>query len=353
LADERFDFFGKTLSGVSANRPRDQRAIALVNGALGDEVGQIYAQRYFSPEAKAKVQALVANLIAAFRIRIDSLTWMAPATKAEAQHKLTTLAVSVGYPDTWRSYAGYDPRPDDLFGNVRNASLFDYHYQLARLGTSVNRHEWCMEPQTVNAVNMPLHNALNFPAAILQPPFFDPQAPDAANYGAIGAIIGHEISHTFDSEGSAFDAEGRVRNWWTPSDFAHFEASTAKLAAQYDQYAPFPDLHVNGKQTVDENTADVAGLNAAYDGFHASLHGQKAPEQGGFTGDQQFFIAFAQNYESKTRDAALRQQVLTDPHSPAQYRASTVRNLDGWYAAFDIKPAETLYLAPADRVRIW
>jgi len=353
LADERFNFFGKTLSGVSANRPRDQRAIALVNGALGDEVGQIYAQRYFSPEAKAKVQALVANLIAAFRIRIDSLPWMAPATKAEAQQKLTTLAVSVGYPDTWRSYAGYDPRPDDLFGNVRNASLFDYHYQLARLGTPVNRHEWCMEPQTVNAVNMPLHNALNFPAAILQPPFFDPQAPDAANYGAIGAIIGHEISHTFDSEGSAFDAEGRVRNWWTPSDFAHFEASTAKLAAQYDQYAPFPDLHVNGKQTVDENTADVAGLNAAYDGFHASLHGQKAPEQGGFTGDQQFFIAFAQNYESKTRDAALRQQVLTDPHSPAQYRASTVRNLDGWYAAFDVKPGETLYLAPADRVRIW
>jgi endothelin-converting enzyme/putative endopeptidase len=353
FADERFNFFGKTLSGVSAQRPREQRAIALVNAQLGDEVGQVYAQRYFSPEAKAKVQALVANLIAAFRLRIDNLTWMDPSTKAEAQQKLTTLIVSVGYPDTWRSYTGYDPKPDDLFGNVSRGSDFDYHYELARLGAPVNRHEWCMEPQTVNAVNMPLHNALNFPAAILQPPFFDPQAPDAANYGAIGAIIGHEISHTFDSEGSAFDAEGRVRNWWTPSDFAHFEASTARLAAQYNQYKPFPDLALNGRQTIDENTADVAGLNAAYDGFHASLHGQAAPVVDGFSGDQQFFIAFAQNYESKSREAALRQQVMTDPHSPSQFRADTVRNLDAWYPAFNVKPGETLYLAPDQRVKIW
>jgi putative endopeptidase len=278
---------------------------------------------------------------------------MAASTRAEAQKKLTTLAVSVGYPDSWRSYTGYDPRPADLYANVREAGLFELHYQLARIGTPVNRHEWCMEPQTVNAVNMSLHNALNFPAAILQPPFFDPQAPDAANYGAIGAIIGHEISHTFDSEGSAFDSEGRVRNWWTPADFAHFEASTARLEAQYDSYFPFPDLHLNGKQTVDENTADVAGLNAAYDGFHASLHGKTAPMQDGFTGDQQFFIAFAQNYAGKAREAALRQQVLTDAHSPGHYRAETVRNLDAWYPAFNVKPGETLYLAPADRVRIW
>ncbi len=353
FADERFNFFGKTLSGVTQQRPRDQRAIALVNSVLGDEVGKIYAREYFSPESKAKVQALVAELIAAFRIRIDHLDWMAASTKAEAQKKLTTLAVSVGYPDTWRSYEGYNPKPNALFENVREAGLFDLHYQLARIGSPVNRHEWCMEPQTVNAVNMPLHNALNFPAAILQPPFFDPQAPDAANYGAIGAIIGHEISHTFDSEGSAFDSEGRVRNWWTPADFAHFEASTAKLEAQYDTYYPFPDLHVNGKQTVDENTADVAGLNAAYDGFHAALHGKAAPVQDGFTGDQQFFIAFAQNYEGKAREAALRQQVLTDPHSPGQYRADTVRNLDAWYPAFNVKPGEALYLAPADRVKIW
>ncbi len=353
FADERFNFFGKTLSGVTQQRPRDQRGIALVNGILGDEVGKIYARKYFSAESKAKVQALVAELIAAFRIRIDNLDWMAASTKAEAQKKLTTLAVSVGYPDTWRSYEGYDPKPNALFENVREAGLFELHYQLARIGSPVNRHEWCMEPQTVNAVNLPLHNALNFPAAILQPPFFDPQAPDAANYGAIGAIIGHEISHTFDSEGSAFDSEGRVRNWWTPADFAHFEASTAKLEAQYDGYYPFPDLHVNGKQTVDENTADVAGLNAAYDGFHASLHGKTAPLQDGFSGDQQFFIAFAQNYEGKAREAALRQRVLTDPHSPGPYRADTVRNLDAWYPAFHVKPGETLYLAPADRVKIW
>ena len=353
FADERFIFFGKTLSGVTEQSPRDQRAVALVNNVLGDEVGRIYAQKYFSPEAKAKVQALVSELIAAFRLRIDNLDWMATSTKAEAQKKLTTLAVSVGYPDTWRSHEGYNPKADTLFENVRAAGLFDLQYQLGRLGTQVNRHEWCMEPQTVNAVNMPLHNALNFPAAILQPPFFDPQAPDAANYGAIGAIIGHEISHTFDSEGSAFDSEGRVRDWWTPADFAHFEASTAKLEAQYDTYYPFPDLHVNGKQTVDENTADVAGLNAAYDGFHASLHGQSAPIWNGFTGDQQFFIAFGQNWEGKAREAALRQQVLTDPHSPGQYRADTVRNLDAWYAAFNVKPGETLYLALPDRVKIW
>ena len=353
FSDERFAFFGKVLSGAPQQRPRAQRGVALVNAQLGDEVGQIYAQRYFSPEAKAKVQALVANIIASFRVRIDGLTWMAPATKAEAQEKLNTLAVSVGYPDSWRSYAGLDPKSDDLFGNLWRGSQFQYHYELSRLGTPVNRHEWTMEPQTVNAVNLPLHNALNFPAAILQPPFFDPQAPDAVNYGAIGAVIGHEISHTFDSEGAAFDSKGRVRNWWTPADLAHFEASTAQLAAQYDTYKPFADLHLNGKQTLGENIADVAGLSAAYDGFHASLHGKPAPVIDGLTGDQQFFIAFAQNYESKAREAALRGQVMTDPHSPGEYRASTVRNLDAWYAAFNVQPGQMLYLTPAERVRVW
>ena len=226
-------------------------------------------------------------------------------------------------------------------------------YEESRIGKPVDRREWCMEPQTVNAVNLPLNNGLNFPAAILQPPFFDPQAPAAANYGAIGTIIGHEISHTFDSEGAAFDAKGRVRNWWTPEDLAHFNSVTAALAAQYDTYKPFPDLAVNGKQTLGENIADVAGVTAAFDGFHASLKGKEAPLVGGFTGDQQFFIAFAQNYEGKTREGALRQQVLTDPHSPGEYRASTVRNIDGWYPAFDVKPGEKLYLAPGDRVKLW
>ncbi len=353
LADEEFAFFGKTLTGVPQQRPRWQRGVRLVDDLLGDAVGKIYAQRYFSPQAKAEAQAMVANLIAAYRVRIEALSWMAPATKAEAEAKLTTLYVGVGYPDTWHSYAGYDVRPDDIFGNVRRFALFYYHQQIDRLGKPVDRKEWCMTPQTVNAVNLPLQNALNFPAAILQPPFFDAKAPAAANYGAIGSIIGHEISHTFDTEGSTFDSRGRLRDWWTPADLAHFEAATARLAAQYDTYKPFPDLHVNGRQTLGEDIADVAGISAAYDGYHASLAGRAAPVQDGFSGDQQFFIAFGQNWGMKIRPAALRRQVMTDPHAPAQYRADTVRNIDAWYKAFGVKPGQTLYLAPPDRVRIW
>jgi putative endopeptidase len=353
LADERFAFFGATLSGATQQRPRDFRADALVSATLGDAVGQIYAKRFFPPEAKAQVEAMVANLLVAFRVRLENITWMAPATKKEAITKLGTLKVSVGYPDHWRSYSGYQVSPDNLFANLWGVSLFDYHYSLSRIGQPTDRSEWCMEPQTVNAVNLPLDNGLNFPAAILQPPFFDPKAPAAHNYGAIGTIIGHEISHTFDSEGAAFDSQGRVRNWWTPEDLAHFETVTAALAAQYDTYAPFPDLHVKGRQTLSENIADVAGLAAAYDAFHASLKGGTAPKVENFTGDQQFFIAFGQNWGSVTRDAALRQQVLTDPHAPGEYRALTVRNEDGWYTAFDIQPTDKLYLAPNNRVRIW
>ncbi len=353
LADERFAFFGKTMTGAPQMRPRWQRGVAVVNLFLGDEVGKIYAQRYFPPEAKARAQAMVANLIAAFRKRIDALDWMDPATKAEAQAKLTTLYVGVGYPETWKDYSAYEVKADDIFGNVWRGRIFDYQNDLARLGKPVDRHEWSMTPQTVNAVNLPLQNALNFPAAILQPPFFDAQAPDAVNYGAIGSVIGHEISHTFDTEGSAFDSKGRVRNWWTDADLKHFEAATAKLAAQYDTYKPFPDVSVNGKQTLAENIADVAGISAAYDGYHAALNGKTAPSQDSFNGDQQFFIAFAQNWGSKAREAAQRQQVATDPHAPAQYRADTVRNIDAWYGAFDVTPGEKLYLAPPDRVRIW
>jgi putative endopeptidase len=353
LAEERFAFFGKVLQGAPEQRPRWQRGVVIVNRYLGDDVGKIYAQRYFSPEAKAQAQAMVANIIAAFRKRIEALSWMAASTKAEAQAKLNTLYVGVGYPETWIDYAAYDVRPDDIFGNVWRGNLFKYHDDVARLGSPVDRKEWSMTPQTVNAVNLPLQNALNFPAAILQPPFFDPLAPAAANYGAIGSVIGHEISHTFDSEGAGFDSKGRVRNWWTPADLQHFEAATAKLAAQYDTYKPFPDLSLNGKQTLAENIADVAGISASYDGYRASLAGKEAPMQDGFSGDQQFFIAFGQDYRAKSREAALRQQVAVDSHSPAEFRADTVRNVDAWYAAFDVKPGETLYLAPADRVRIW
>jgi putative endopeptidase len=353
LADERFAFFGTVLSGATQQRPRDFRGDVLVSGSLGDAVGQIYAKRFFPPEAKAQAQALVANLLAVYRVRLESITWMAPATKKEAIAKLGTLQVGVGYPDHWRSYTDYHVTADNLFENLWNVSVFDYHYSLGRIGKPVDRKEWCMTPQTVNAVNLPLDNGLNFPAAILQPPFFDPNGPAAHNYGAIGSIIGHEISHTFDSEGATFDSTGRVRNWWTPEDLAHFEAVTAALAAQYDTYKPFPDLSVNGKQTLGEDIADVAGLAAAYDAFHASLKGSEAPKVDSFTGDQQFFIAFGQNWGSVTRPAALRQEVLTDPHAPAEYRALTVRNEDGWYTSFDIQPTDKLYLAPKDRIRIW
>ena len=353
LVDEGFAFFGKALSGTTQQRPRWQRGVGVVNGLLGDVVGQVYAQRYFSPEAKAQADAMVSNLIAAFRKRIEALSWMAPATKAEAQAKLSTLYVGIGYPETWQDYSTFEVKADDIFGNIWRGSLSEYRREVARPGKPVDRHEWSMTPQTVNAVNLPLQNALNFPAAILQPPFFDPQAPAAANYGAIGTVIGHEISHTFDTEGSTFDSKGRVRNWWAPADLTHFEAATAQLAAQYDTYKPFPDLAINGKQTLGENIADVAGISAAYDGYRASLAGKIPPVQDGFSGDQQFFIAFGQNWGEKTREAALRQQVMTDPHSPGEYRAATVRNIDAWYAAFNVQPGEKLYLAPLDRVRIW
>ncbi|MGD0515445.1 MAG: M13 family metallopeptidase [Terriglobales bacterium] len=353
FAEERFAFFGKTLSGTTEQRPRWQLGVAVVNAQLGDAIGQIYAQRYFPPEAKAQVDAMVANIIAAFRKRIEALDWMNPATKAEAQAKLTALYVGIGYPETWRDYSAYQVKVDDLFGNLWRGGLFDYHRDVARVGHAVDRKEWSMHPQTVNAVNLPLQNALSFPAAILQPPFFDPLAPAAVNYGAIGSVIGHEISHTFDTEGSAFDSKGRLRDWWTPSDYAHFRAATARLAAQYDTYKPFPDTSVNGKQTLAENIADNAGISASYDAYRASLNGKPAPVQDGFSGDQQFFIAFGQNYGSKAREESLRQQVLTDPHAPAEYRADGARNVDAWYPAFNVQPGETLYLAPADRVQIW
>ena len=351
FADERFAFFGKELSGTPQQRPRWQRGVFLVDDFLGDAIGKVYAEKYFPASSKEQAQAMVANLIAAFRKRIEALTWMSASTKAEAEAKLSTLYVGIGYPETWHDYSNYEVKADDLFGNIWRGRLAEYHRQVARLGKPVDRKEWSMTPQTVNAVNLPLQNALNFPAAILQPPFFDPKAPAAVNYGAIGTVIGHEISHTFDTEGSAFDSKGRVRNWWTPEDLKHFEASTAKLAAQYDTYKPFPDLSMNGKQTLGENIADVAGVSAAYDGYKAS--GQVAPAVDGYSSDQQFFIAFGQNWGEKLREAALRQQVMTDPHSPGEYRADTVRNIDAWYNAFDPKPGEALYLAPGERVRIW
>jgi putative endopeptidase len=367
FADGRFDFFGKALSGNTERRPRWQGGVAMVSsvmdetgnrmlagrGVLGDAVGQLYTQRYFSPEAKAHIEAMVANIIAASRRRIEALAWMDPATKAEAEAKLSTLYVGIGYPETWRDYSSYEVKADDIFGNLWRGGLFDYHRFVARLGHPVDRREWCTYPQAVDACELPLQNAITFPAANFQAPYFDPQAPAAVNYGAIGQTIGHEISHTFDTTGSAFDSTGRMRNWWKPADLAHFKSATARLAAQYDTYKPFPDLAVNGKQTLNENIADLAGISAAYDAYRTSLAGKAAPVQNGFTGDQQFFLGFAQQWASKSSEAFLREQVMTDDHSPDQFRPVTVRNLDAWYAAFDVKPGDKLYLAPADRVRIW
>jgi putative endopeptidase len=353
LYRQSFSFFGPVLSGAQKPRDRWKRAVSATNNALGFAVGKLYAARYFPPAEKARAESMVSNLIAAFHDRIDRLDWMAPATKKEAKAKLAVLKVGVGYPDTWPGYAGLRIVKGDAYGNVERARLYEYHRALNRLGQPVDRGEWVMTPQTVNAVNLPAMNALNFPAAILGPPYFDPKRPIVMDYGAIGSIIGHEVSHSFDNQGALFDSRGRLHNWWTPADFKHFQASSQQLVAQYNQYRPFPDLTVNGQQTLGENIADVAGLAAAYDAFHRSLGGKPAPSVAGLTGDQQFFISFAQGWRSKTRDPSLRNLILTDGHAPARYRASTVRNLDPWYAAFDVKPGEKLYLAEKDRVRVW
>ncbi len=350
---EAFAFFGQTLGGAPAQVDRDRRAVAATSELLGFAVGHQYVDRYFPASAKARAQTMVAGIVRAFERRIDALDWMAPSTKAEAKAKLRTLRVSVGYPDRWPSDAGLVVAPDDAYGNLDRVERRTYARSLARLGQPVDRGEWVMTPQMVNAVNMPAMNVLNFPAAILQPPFFDAGRADAMNYGGIGAVIGHEISHSFDNLGANFDAHGRLRNWWTPADLAHFQASTRALARQYDAYRPLPDAAINGQQTLSEDIADLAGVSAAYDAFHASLGGRPAPVVGGLTGDQQFFLSWAQIWRGKFREPALRRQLLTNAHAPAPWRALTVRNLDAWYAPFAVRPGETLYLAPADRVRIW
>ncbi len=353
FGDEAFAFYGTVLSGTPEQRARWKEAVDATNDALGDAAGRMYVARYFPPQSKAQVQAMVRGLIAAFQARIDRLDWMAPTTKANARKKLAALIVGIGYPDRWTDYSGLRIVRADAYGNGQRVEAFQLRQSLGKLGRPVDRAEWAMTPQTVNAVNLPAMNALNFPAAILQPPFFDPARPASENFGAIGSVIGHEISHSFDDQGALFDATGKLANWWTPADFAHFQAAAARLAAQYDQYQPFPDLHVNGKQTLSENIADVAGLSAAYDAWKASLGGRPAPAAQGFTGDQQLFLAFAQNWRTRYREAALRQRILTDGHAPGMYRADTVRNIDAWYPAFSVKLGEKLALRPEDRVRIW
>jgi putative endopeptidase len=348
-----FEFFSHTLNGQPKPRPRDKRAIGSVNAWLGDAVGQLYVKDYFPASSKADIQTMVKGILGAFDKRVAALPWMAEPTKAEARRKIAGMQVGIGYPETWRNYAGLDVKADDPVGNLRRAQLAEYRHQLAKLGKPVNRGEWWMTPQTVNAVNLPLQNALNFPAAILQAPFYDPGADAAANYGAIGAVIGHEISHSFDDLGANFDASGRLRNWWTPADLARFKTSGKALAAQYDAYEALPGLHLKGQQTLSENIADVAGLTAAYEAYRASLGGKEPPVIGGLTGDQRFFLAYAQAWRDKSREQALRARIATDAHAPARWRAQTVRNLDAWYPAFGVAAGQKLFLAPEQRVKVW
>jgi putative endopeptidase len=353
FAMELFKFYGTTVNGIPQQSDRWKRAVSNTNAALGDAVGKLYVKQYFPPEAKAKIQAMVKNIIAAFGKRIDNLTWMTPATRAKAKAKLGTLYVGVGYPEHWRDYSGLKVLRDDPLGNSARSSLFDYQWTVAKLSQPVDKTEWWMTPQTVNALNLPIQNGLNFPAAILNPPFFDPKADEVENYGSIGAVIGHEISHSFDDQGSQFDAYGRLLNWWTPQDLEHFRASADRLTAEFDAYEPLPGMHVNGKLTLSENIADVAGLSAAYDAYRAANDGKSKPSAQGLTDDQRFFIAYAQSWRSKMRPEFLRVQLTTDGHAPDQYRADTVRNLDAWYQAFNIQPGRKLYLAPDARVRVW
>ncbi|WP_300614919.1 M13 family metallopeptidase [Dokdonella sp.] len=352
FADAHFAFHGTALSGTPQQQDRWKRGINEVNHALGEAVGKVYVERHFSPETKARADAMVKNVIAAFGRRIDALEWMTPQTKARAKAKLEGLEVGMGYPDAWRDYSALDVRRDDAVGNVQRAGRFEYQRNLAKLGKPVDRGEWFLLPQEVNALNVPLENRLIFPAAILHAPFFDGAADDAVNYGAIGAVIGHEISHSFDNSGALFDETGKLANWWSKEDLEHFEAAGAALAAQFDTYKPFPDLAVNGKLTLGENIADVAGLATAFDAYHLA-HAAEGEAIDGFTPDQRLFLGWAQAWRSKAREPALRNTILTNVHAPGQYRALTVRNLDAWYPAFDVKPGQALYLAPEQRVKVW
>jgi predicted metalloendopeptidase len=351
--DASFAFNGTVLQGTPQQRPRDALALNATSSALQDAVGKAYVDRYFPASSKAQIETMVGNLKAAFARRVQAIGWMSPSTKQEALKKVQNIVVGVGYPDSWRDYAGLTITSNDPYANEKNASLWEYKHQISKIGKPMDRHEWWMPPQLVNAVNLPVQNALNFPAAILVKPFFDPAADAAFNYGAIGATIGHEISHSFDTGGALFDASGAMRNWWTPADFKNFQAQADALAKQFDEYEALPGLHVNGKLTLNENIADVAGLGAAYEAYKTSLHGKAEPVIGGLTGDQRFFLAFAQSWATKSRPEVLRQIVLTNGHAPEQFRAQTVRNIDAWYPAFAVKPGQKLYLAPNQRVKIW
>jgi predicted metalloendopeptidase len=352
--EARFGFYGVTMRGQPKQRERWKRAVDAVNGALGEQVAQVYVARYFPPESKAKMEVLVANLRAALAERIDGLTWMTPETKKRARDKLATFLPKIGYPDKWKDYSALDVKRDELIGNVKRASLWDWHRQVARLDQPVDRSEWQLMPQEINAYYNPQNNEIVFPAAILEPPFFDPNADAAVNYGAIGAVIGHEIGHGFDDQGRKFAPDGSLNDWWTEKDSAAFTERATKLVNQFSGYEALPGLKVNGASTLGENIGDLGGLNMAYHAYKLSLKGAEAPVIGGLTGDQRFFLSWAQVWRAKYRDGVMRELVLSDVHSPVYFRVNgTVRNMDAWYTAFNVQPGDKLYLKPEDRVQIW
>ena len=354
FVDANFDFYGKVLGGQPENRPRWKRGVALVDGQIGEMLGREYVARHFPAESKAQMEELVANLRRAMTARIERLDWMGPETRRQALYKMSRFGVKIGYPDQWRSFDGLRLVEGDLYGNVERASAFNWAWNVDKLSRPVDPLEWGMTPQTVNAYYNPPRNEIVFPAAILQAPFFDPNADPAVNYGGIGAVIGHEITHGFDDQGRKVDGDGVLRDWWTAEDAARFEERARVLGAQYSALAPFEGVNVNGDLTMGENIADLGGLLMALDAYHMSLNGRPAPVINGLTGDQRVFLGWAQVWRENIRDEALRQQVTVDPHAPAQYRAAVpVRNIDAWYEAFGVKPGDEQYLAPDARARIW
>ena len=354
FVDARFQFYGKTLRGTPENQPRWKRGVNTINGNLGEMVGRLYVAKYFPPEAKLRMQKLVENLRSAYKGGIDSLEWMSPATKAEAQKKLAAFTPKIGYPDKWRDYAAVTVKADDLVGNMMRALAAESAYQLAKVGKPVDPTEWGMTPQTVNAYNNPVRNEVVFPAAILQPPFFNMAADDAVNYGGIGAVIGHEMGHGFDDQGRQFDGTGTMRDWWTPKDAAEYKTRTAQLVAQFAAYEALPGLKLNGELTLGENIGDLTGITISYRAYTMSLAGKPAPVIDGLRGDQRFFMGWAQVWRGKMRDDAVRQQVLTNEHAPESFRGNgPLGNVPEFYTTFDVKPGDKLYIDPATRVKIW
>ncbi|MGZ3305768.1 MAG: M13 family metallopeptidase, partial [Asticcacaulis sp.] len=354
FVDANYEFRGKVISGQLEQRPRWKRGVGFVEGTMGEAVGRVYVSRYFTPEAKAKAEGLVHDIQSALKTRIEHLDWMSPETKAKALDKLSKFTIKIGYPNKWRDYTKLTIKPDDLYGNIERASAFEWAYQLSHIDKKTDPDEWGMTPQTVNAYYAATRNEIVFPAAILQPPFFDPNADPAVNYGGIGGVIGHEITHGFDDQGRHSDGDGRLTDWWTPEDAAKFEAQTKILGAQYDQFEVAPGFHVQGGLTMGENIADLGGNLLGLDAYHLSLKGAEAPVLDGFTGDQRFFLGWAQVWESKYRLDYMKSAVATDPHSPDQFRGmAPERNVDAWYKAFNVQPGDKMYIKPEDRVRIW